>query len=138
MACIPDATKEYAVCKVQKFAKVYRLKSVEITMETQEEWYTERYTVKIAVSPKQGEVFIAAAHGTNWQTAINCAKNKVERQLHQHKEKIIARRIQKSTEHPEETVAEKQDSYEEIIHQDFNKQYVSFEPLIEHFGLYGV
>lgn len=83
---ITDPIREYAIEKVSKLDKYYdQIQNVEVIADKS---HASEYEVEIIVHVGHHEPFIATTRGDDLYATIDQARDKLERQLSDHKQKV--------------------------------------------------
>lgn len=91
---ITDAIKQYAHDKASKLSKYYdRVSTVQVLADKRD---NHTYEIEMIVSVDKSAPFIATAAHEDLYACIDDCESKIERQLHDHKEKLRNRKHQAS------------------------------------------
>lgn len=83
---ITDPIREYAIGKVSKLDKYYdQIQNIEVVADKGQ---SNQYEIEIIVHVGHHEPFIATTQGDDLYATIDLARDKLERQLTDHKKKV--------------------------------------------------
>ncbi len=87
---ITDAIRDYAADKTAKLPRYFdRITEIEILADKSDSW---QYEIEMIVHVERSDPFVVRTHGDDLYACIDGAVDRLERQLHEHKEKLRNRK----------------------------------------------